>query len=198
MPIIDYFGKGDDQTGYFYLVVIVAIAGIIFSLLMFFNTKELAVTAAPPPAFKEYFKIIFTNKGVLSVVTIILSYGLCFGLQSAVGIYDLTYFMSRADLIPLYMFTTLAAKVIGSMIAQLFTKKWGNKTTTKISFVWILVLSLIMFFAPTQYPVVYFILAIAVSFFIGLVLVSMTALMADLADLTEYTTGKWCSLLIAH
>jgi len=53
-----------------------------------------------------------------------------------------------------------------------------------------LVFSLIMFFAPIQYPVVYFILAVFVSFFIGLVLVSMTALMADLADYTEFKTGK--------
>ena len=190
LPVIHYFGKGDDQTGYFYLAVIVAVLGAIFAFFTFFNTKEQYTKKTDPPTLKEYFNVILNNKGVLSVVTVVLSYGLCFGLQNAVGLYYLTYYMNLPELIPLYMFVTLGAKVIGSILAPAFTKRWGNKKITISTFVGILVFSLIMFFAPIQYPVVYFILAVFVSFFIGLVLVSMTALMADLADYTEFKTGK--------
>jgi Na+/melibiose symporter-like transporter len=98
--------------------------------------------------------------------------------------------MKQPELIPLYMFLTLGGKVIGSIVAPIFTKHWGNKHTTIRAFIGVLALSLIMFFAPIQHPWVYFSLAVLITFCIGLVLVSMTALMADLADLTEYTTGK--------
>ncbi|MFP3121852.1 glycoside-pentoside-hexuronide (GPH):cation symporter [Ectobacillus funiculus] len=190
LPIIQFFGKGEDKTGYFYLAVIVAVVGSIFSFSTFFNTKEQYTTKTEPPTFKEYFKVIFNNKGVLSVVTIVLSYGLCFGLQNAVGVYYLKYYMKQPELIPLYMFLTLGGKVIGSIVAPIFTKRWGNKHTTIRAFIGVFALSLIMFFAPIQHPWVYFSLAVLITFCIGLVLVSMTALMADLADLTEYTTGK--------
>ena len=186
MPLVNRFGAGNQQKGFFLLAILVGVVGGIFSLLTFFNTKERHKIKTEPPKFKEYLPIIFGNKGIVSVIVVVIAYALSMGLIQSMGVYYINYYLNKANFLPIYMLMTIAAKVLGSICAGKISAKFGGYKATRVSFIIIIISSVIMFFLTKDMFVIFLLLAIVIGFMTGVVIVTMTAMMANMTDYVEY------------
>lgn len=190
LPLVAILGGEDAGKGYFLLAICIGFLSILFAWLTFFNTKERYTSSSPSPKFKEYYQMILKNKGIVSVISVVICYALSMGLSLSMGVYYVIYYVHRADLVPVYMLATISAKVIGSLIAGQMAVRFGNKSATKYCFIIVVVASICMFFVPPTMFWLFMIFAVIVGLMTGIVVVTMTAMMADLADYVEYQTHK--------
>ncbi|WP_059102629.1 MFS transporter [Shouchella shacheensis] len=190
LPMVAFLGQGDDTRGYVLLMCILGIGIIGSGWLTFFNTKERRTTSVTPPALRDYKRVVFKNKEVLSLFVMIIIFGLTMGLPGASGVYHVEYFLGRPDLVPLYMFIANGALVIGVVLSGFFLPKLGNKKASLSYIVGTMIFSSIMFFlAGWSIPLFLAALAFA-QFLVGVGFVSFTGMVAEMTDYTEWKTTK--------
>jgi sugar (glycoside-pentoside-hexuronide) transporter len=189
LPMINSLGGENIGRGYTLLVLILAVISIIFSSLAFFNTKEKVTETAKPPKFKEQIRVLANNKPLLIVICGVIINSFNMGINNAVGIYHLTYYLKAAALIPVYMLLTAVASMIGMALAGTFVKKLGNRKTTIYTLALSVIPTVLMFFIPTQNITLMFILMALSSLIGGIPAVSTTGMIAETVDYTELKTG---------
>lgn len=193
LPFVVLMGDGDDQRGYLWLGVTVAVLGSLFALLLVSNVKERHVQRNDTPLkMSHYLALLKHNPGVCCVIVCMLSFGLGVGLQNSAGIYYIKYYLLRADLVPTYIFTSYTFKVVGAFLAPFFIVKFklGNRLTAALAFTVLGIASLSMWFLPIRQVELYMCLAALASTGIGGLLVSITGLMAEMADRVEQQTQQ--------
>ncbi|MEH2919591.1 MFS transporter [Samsonia erythrinae] len=191
IPLVIFFGGGNDAHGWLWLGVVVGILSILFSWMLFFNTREIhRTTAVESPPFAKAIRQVFRNPAVGCVVLAMTTFGLGVGLQNAVGIYYMKYYLRLPDAIPIYIFMSYSCKVIGALIAPLAIARLGNCRSAFATFAIMGGISLCMIFAPIAYPIVYFALAALFALGIGILLVAITGMMAETSDRIEAVSGQ--------
>lgn len=191
MPLIYFFGKGHDASGFLAVGWIVGILSILFSWMLFFSTKEIAsASTGSKPHFFAAIKQAYGSVAVRCVVLAMIAFGLSVGLQNSVGIYYLKYYLREPELIPAYIFMSYTCKVIGSLGAPWLIAKFGNSQSAKCTYMVMGSVCIFMTFSPVALPMIYFALAAVFSLGIGVLLVAITGMMAETSDRIEVMTGQ--------
>ncbi|MGB9096949.1 MFS transporter [Erwinia sp.] len=191
IPLVIFFGRGDAHQGYLWLGVVVGALSIIFCWILFFNTREISTPAAVKPvAIKETLSTVAKNRPVICVVLAMTTFGMSVGLQNATGIYYLKYYLHLPDYVPLYILLSYAFKVLGAIVAPTLLRKYNNAKAAFVTFALMGICSTLLIFSPVHLPVVYFVLAACFSLGIGVLLVSITGMMAEASDMLEHHSGQ--------
>ena len=191
IPFVVFFGRGSDADGYLWLGVVVASLSIIFCWLIFFNTRELtSATNTNNIPWRKTIGYISKSKAVFCVILAMTTFGMSVGLQNATGIYYLKYYLQLPDLVPLYIFISYSCKVVGALIAPLLLRRLSNVRTAFLSYLIMGIIGVVLFFAPRGMPVIYFSLAALFSIGIGILLVTITGMMAEASDRLEQNSGQ--------
>lgn len=191
IPLVLLLGQGQDETGYAYLGVIIGSLSILFCWILFFNSREIpAELPVRNTAFTSLLKKLLRNRAVLCVILAMMTFGMSVGLQNAMGIYYLKYYLYLPEMVPLYILISYSCKVLGALIAPRVVVWFGNAPCARLTFLIMGILSTVMLFAPVSYPIIYFVLAAGFSIGIGILLVSITGMMADTSDRIEQISGQ--------
>lgn len=191
IPFVLFFGNGNEATGYLWLGVVVGSLSIVFSWLIFFNSRELAHQPVTIPVpLRDSLKTVVKSKTIICVVLAMTTFGMSVGLQNATGIYYLKYYLQLPSLVPLYIFMSYTCKVIGALAAPIILRKLTNAKSAFTAFLIMGIISSFLYFAPVNYPVIYFSLAAIFSLGIGVLLVTITGMMAEASDQLENEIGQ--------
>ncbi|AFH61111.1 glycoside-pentoside-hexuronide (GPH):cation symporter [Paenibacillus caseinilyticus] len=134
LPLVAFFGGGNQQDGFFYTMLLFASVGVILFFVTFANTRERVQSNDNKPIpFKEGIKALKANYPwwILLIVNVLLFIAVVMANQSS--IYYLTYNLGRKDLVPLFNGLS-ALMLIGVLLVPLMAKYIGKRNTLLLGF----------------------------------------------------------------
>jgi len=209
--IAHFSSGGSEASGYQYTVAIYAVIAAVLFMLTFAGTKErLAPTSEQQGTFKNDLKDLLKNKpwfimlgaNISTLIFISLRDGsILFYFKYIVGNQSVSflgteYDLSSTVLSSIYMSIWLATNMIGVLLAKPLAARFGKKNTFIISALTSAAFSFIFFFVePDQIYAIYF-LNILLGISSGIVLPLGWSMYADIADYSEWKTGRRATGLV--
>ncbi len=213
-PLVELFGKTstgsiDPSKGWQLAIIVFAIIASVLFLLTFYWTKE---RVSPPKEQKTSLKADLINLGTNKPWFILLGAGvftLIFNsLRDGSAIYYFKYYFSsqQAFQLPVFdvaiNFSTLylvlgqAANIVGVVLAKPVSDKIGKKNTFMYSMLIATVLSAIFFMFDENDIALIFSFQFLISVCAGTVFPLLWSMYADIADYSEWKTGRRATGLI--
>ena len=210
--LVEYFGKnGNAAQGYKWTVGLYAVLAAIFFILTFAGTKErIKPFVEKKSSLKEDIKDIAKNGpwfimlgAGISVLIFnslrdgsILYYFKYYVKDQNIDFFGKTYDVSQEVLASAYMTIWLATNIIGVILAKPISGKIGKRKTFILSAVTSAILSFVLYFLqPSQIGLIFF-SNILIGISAGIVLPLIWSMYADIADYSEWKTGRRATGLI--
>ena len=190
MPMVEYFGQGDQAKGYQITMTIMSIMGFFMFLACFAGTKErIEQLEQEQVSFWQSAKALWQNDQwrILCLAALFLLTGQV--LKFTLAVYYVKYFLGREDLITSFMTLGVIASMIGCAIAHPLAKRVckikAYITLQSIS----AILCMLAYFIPQNQIVLAFIAFILWKFFLDMATPLLWAKMADTIDYGHHKTG---------
>lgn len=198
MPIILYFGRNNEGTGYL-VFMLMALTLQLFGYLLSAKVGKpydtTTASAAATPSFGDMFKQLVTNKPLL----ILMLYGLfnfsVLSLANGLNIYVFKYVHNNVLLISLFLTVNSLVNLASSFIGQFIAQRVSSKRTVMFIGTTIAMLSFIGAFFFARNTAVFMVLR-WIGALTGMGMVVNFAIYADAADYAEWKTGKSAKALI--
>lgn len=209
--LIEYFGNNSASNGYFYTVMIYSVAAAILFVLTFAGTKErLDPPKIQKSKFTEDLKDIKRNSpwfimlgASISILIFnslrdgsILYYFKYYIKDQTVNLFGKNFEFSQSAMASAYMSIWLASNIIGVLLAKHISVKFGKKNTFMLSAASSAVLSFAIYFLQPAQIVLIFLSNILIGISAGIVLPLAWSMYADIADYSEWKTGRRATGLI--
>ena len=197
MKCVVVLGGGNEQTGFKYFALIIAIMFFVFTLLMCINIKEKSTVDVEAPSVGQMFKALVQNDQAVAVVVTIVLINTAVYITSNLVIYFFKYDFGGADWYNGYtLFNTFggAVQILSMMILFPLLRKFMSAIRTfyvsfAMAFTGYLVLLALLFTSMSNV----FILFIP-AFFIfaanGMLLVLTTIFLANTVDYGEKKNNR--------
>lgn len=213
-PLVDYFtdfedGAPDPQQGWQYTMIIYAIIAALFFYGTFYFTRE---RIRPPKEQKTSLKADLKNLAANKPWFILLGAGvssLIFNsLRDGSTIYYFRYYFENQEafLLPileisitfstLYLVLGQAANIVGVVMAKAVSDRFGKKKTFLSAMVIAAFLSCIFFWFEESNITLIFVFQFLISICAGIIFPLLWSMYADIADYSEWKTGRRATGLI--
>ncbi len=206
--LIDYFGGGTESAfGYQVTVGIYAVLAAILFIFTFLGTKERLKPSVKKNKLKSDLKDIISNKPWFIMLGAAISVLVFNSLREGAMLFYFRYYiqdqsvlyfgeLSYSVLVSAYMSIWLISNMIGVLFAKPVSAKIGKKTTFKWAMILSALFSFILFFAQPDQIIFIFLLNILIGITAGIVLPLIWSMYADIADYSEWKTGRRATGLI--
>lgn len=215
-PIVNIVGEGNKAVGFEKTMTFLAIIGTIFLLVTFFTTKERIV---PKPeqksSIKEDLIDLFKNKPWVILLVLTTLVFVTLALKGGMYIYYFENYVSESHLttflnsVGLYDFESAAAYgfsifnaggIIFMIVGIMFSKKLADKYGKRDVFAMALFLSTLFiicfyFYSPKAIGLI-FISQILHGFFYGITIPLLWAMIADVADYSEWKNNRRATAIV--
>lgn len=197
LPAVEFFGKGNDVTGYRWTMGIYGLACIFFFWVTFISTKErVKPVNEERNAILDDLKDLIKNKSWIVVLLISLVTLIYISIKSAVQIYYFQYYIGNKGMVSSFMVVgtaaTIAAILLTKTLAQKFDKKKLLIACNAISGLTYLSFYIVK---PTDIVLLYVIQVIG-QFAAGPLMPLLWSMMGDSADFSEWKTGRRATGLV--
>ncbi len=213
-PLVDFFSKtGTDiinpQKGWQLTMIVFSIIAIAFFLGTFYYTKE---RITPPKEQKTSLKADLKNLATNKPWFILLGAGVCSlifnSLRDGSAIYYFKYYFENQEafIIPfvrisitfstLYLVLGQVANIVGVLMAKIVSDKIGKKNTFFSAMFIATILSCIFFWFKENDLALIFIFQFLISVCAGIIFPLLWSMYADIADFSEWKTGRRATGLI--
>ena len=206
--LIDYFGETlGQETGYQLTIGIYAVLAAILFILTFAGTRERLLPAEEKSILRDDLKDILKNKPWFIMLGAAISVLIFNSLREGAMLYYFTYYIGDQDvilfgnlshtvLVSAYMSVWLGSNIIGVLLAKPISARIGKKTTFLFAMLGSALFSFALFFmTPGQIELI-FILNVLIGITAGIVLPLIWSMYADIADYSEWKTGRRATGLI--
>ena len=187
LPLVDYFGAGDQAKGYQLTITAMSIFGVILFVLCFLGTKErISPPAGQNNSIKHDMASLWKNDQwrILCMASFFLLTGLV--LRTTLAIYYVKYYLGREDLITLFITLGMIGNILGVSLAQIVAKRFCKiKAYITLQVIAAIICASSFFISSDQ-----LVLAFVSYFFWNFTLQIATPLLwAKMADSVDY--GQW-------
>tara|TARA_B110001469_G_scaffold46935_1_gene45881 strand:- start:16879 stop:18198 length:1320 start_codon:yes stop_codon:yes gene_type:complete len=190
MPMVEYFGNGDNAKGYQMTMIAMSSLGLVLFLLCFLGTKErVSLPEDQSSSFKENLQSLWKNDQwrILCTASLFLLTGQV--LRLTLAVYYVKYFLGREDLITSFLTLGVIASMVGCAVAQPLAKR-VCKIKAYIALQAIsATICLFSFFIGEDQIVLAYVAFIAWKFFLDMASPLLWAKMADTIDYGHKKTG---------
>jgi glycoside/pentoside/hexuronide:cation symporter, GPH family len=206
--LIEYFGDTlGNATGYQFTVGIYAVLAAILFILTFAGTKERLKPAVQQNSLREDLKDIAKNGPWFIMLAAAISVLIFNSLREGAMLFYFKYYiqdqsvilfgeLSYSVLVSAYMSIWLAANIVGVILAKPVSARIGKKRTFFIAMFLSALLSFALYFCQPHQIELIFALNILIGITAGIVLPLIWSMYADIADYSEWKTGRRATGLI--
>jgi glycoside/pentoside/hexuronide:cation symporter, GPH family len=206
--LIEYFGDTlGSATGYQFTVGIYAVLAAILFILTFAGTKERLKPAIQQNTLREDLKDIAKNGPWFIMLAAAISVLIFNSLREGAMLFYFKYFiqdqsviffgeLSYSVLVSAYMSIWLASNIVGVILAKPVSARLGKKRTFFIAMFMSAILSFALFFCQAHQIELIFALNVLIGITAGIVLPLIWSMYADIADYSEWKTGRRATGLI--
>jgi len=124
MPMVQWFGEGDDAKGYQMAMIVMSTLGVVLFLLCFAGTKERISQPRPKHAsYKNDLKLLWQNDQwrILSLAAVFLLSGQV--LRATLAVYYVKYYLSAEEQITTFMTLGMIGSILGCSLSQQIAKR---------------------------------------------------------------------------
>lgn len=210
--LIAYFSEGrNEQIGYQYTIGVYAVLAAVLFLVTFAGTKErLNPTIEQQGSLKSdladllknrpWFIMLGANISTLIFISLrdgsILFYFKYLVGDQTISLFGNSFDLSSTALSSIYMSIWLATNMIGVVLAKPMAAKFGKKNTFIISALTSAAFSFVFFFLESDWVISIYLLNVLLGISSGIVLPLGWSMYADIADYSEWKTGRRATGLI--
>ncbi len=215
-PFVDYVGGGDRAIGFSKVMTYLATAGSIMLLITFFTTKERIV---PPPEEKnslwDDLSDLMRNRPWIIMLVLTTLVFVTLAMKGGMYVYYFENYLSEAQISQFlssvgfndfdnpatYGFSIFNAggiifMIVGIMFSKRLADKYGKRNVFGIS-LFISTLFIIAFvFYPPEAILFVFVSQILHGFFYGITIPILWAMIADVADFSEWKNNRRATAII--
>ncbi|WP_027395934.1 MFS transporter [Aquimarina latercula] len=213
-PLVSFFSKtasgvDDTQKGWQYTLIVYGVIAAVLFYLTFYYTKE---RVKPPKEQKNSLKTDLKNLANNKPWFILLGAGvssLIFNsLRDGSAIYYFKYYFNNQEAFKLsiievainystlYLVLGQAFNIIGVLLAKPLSDKIGKKNTFLLSMVFATTMSCIFFWFEESDLILIFLFQSLISISAGIIFPLLWSMYADIADFSEWKTGRRATGLI--
>ncbi len=191
LPMVLYFGQGNNAKGYQATMGIFSALAVVFFLITFATTRE---RIQPPPGQKapirQHFADLLTNKPwiVMFFVTLVLFVTL--SMRGSVVLYYFTYYVGRQDLFSWFNVLGTSATIIGVVCSRSLAVRYGKRNVFMGGLAGTAVFTAAFLFFPPGAVTAMFASEVLRQFVYGLTIPLLWAMMADVADFSEWKNHR--------
>ena len=207
--LIDYFSADADMAiGYRNTIAIYAVVAAIFFIFTFLGTKErLDPEEVKESSFKDDLQDLLRNKPWFIMLGATISILVCSSLKGNAILYYFKYYVGSQNVIffgelehgalsAAFMTSGQIASILGVILAIPLAGKIGKKNTFLLSGLVCAVLSILFFFIPPHQIVFIFLINLFIGMSSSIVFPLIWSIYGDIADYSEWKTGRRATGLI--
>jgi len=197
LPMVNYFGNGNDALGYKTTMIILGSVSIIFFLVTFFTAKERVQPEIKAKSnVKEDLKDLFNNKNWIMVFITSILLLIYIVIRSGDIIYYFEYHLGNKDLATSFMVVGTIATLLGVLPTKWLSAKIGKRNLFIIALIIIALSQVVFFFTGPEDIVLIFAAQIIFSLASGPTMPLVWSMLADTADYSEWKTHRRATGLI--
>lgn len=188
IPLVDYFGAGDDAKGYLYTASLFAISAALLMFLAFFNTRERVPASAEKPSLKQSRDALLHNRPLQMIVLMSLVNVFSMAAQS-LFVYFATYNLGDRSLLPTLMAITAVAMLVGMLPVPALVRRLGKKFTFGLLTVLKAATSIAYYLVGYGDLTMVYVMTFLNALMIGGTGIVITAMIADSIEYMQWKTG---------
>jgi glycoside/pentoside/hexuronide:cation symporter, GPH family len=191
LDLVKFFGGDDPAKGYPLTMGMWGAIAVVFFVITFLTTKE---RVQPNPqqrtSLKQDLLDLVQNKTWVALAALTVFVFIYLSMRGSVTLYYFRYYLHRVDLFGWFNGAGMIATMIGILFSKPLAVRFGKRDTFRVSlFLTAVCTALFLFLPPDAIPLV-FGLQILLQFIYGITIPLLWAMMADVADLSEWKTGR--------
>jgi sugar (glycoside-pentoside-hexuronide) transporter len=194
IPMVKYFGQGDDARGYQYTMGLLSALSVIFFIIAFFATKE---RIQPDPQQKtdlgQDLSDLFKNRPWVVLFLATLFYFAAIVIRGNVMLPYFRFVAGNVDIFAWFNGFGLAALLVGVACSTTVSIRVGKRQLFIGSMFLSGVFTMALFVIPPSSTVVIVVTEVLRQFVYGLSGPIIWAMMGDVADYGEWKTGRRAS-----
>lgn len=192
VPLISWFGKGDDQRGFLWIAVLYGIIFTACHIFCFANTREVVeLPIKQKVSLKTQLIAVSKNKPYLIALIGQLLFGMTFYGRNAVMLYYFTYVEGNKGLFSIYSLCIIIPAIMGAACFPILFKHINNKGRTASIFALLTGVSmfLLYFFTVKSEPIPFYVFSCFSQFFFSGFNTAIYAIIPDCVEYGEWKTG---------
>ena len=197
LPMVKYFGGGNDAKGYQVTMGIFSALAIVFFVITFASTRE-RIHPAPDQqsSIRQDFADLLKNGPWLAMFWLTVVLFITLALRGGVVLYYFKYFVGREDLFSLFNVLGTGATIVGVILSKPLAVRYGKRNL----FIGGLLVTVLFTAAFVLLPPGAVTLIIATEalrqFAYGFTIPLLWAMMADVADYSEWRTHRRATAIV--
>jgi GPH family glycoside/pentoside/hexuronide:cation symporter len=212
LPLVGMLGKGNDAKGYMLTVIFFSAMAIVFLVTTFLTTNE---RIKPEPGQKTSIKQdladLAKNRPWVVMFIMTLFIFIYWSLKGSIGLYYTKYFVNHESLraflqnfglarspdsdvvkvgFSFYSFSGGIAMLIGILFAKFFAVRFGKRDVFRVCLFLAACSTVVYVFLKPEQVFLQYIFNIIIQLFYGVTVPLLWAMVADVADFTEWKTHR--------
>lgn len=212
LPLVGMLGKGDDAKGFLLTMVFFSVMTVILLTITFLTTKE---RIKPEPgqktSVKQDLSDLIRNRPWVIIFIMTLFVFIYWSLKSSIGLYYFKYFVNHASLrsflqnfgiarnpdtdvvkVGFSIFNTsgLIASLTGILFSKYFAVRFGKRDVFRVCLFLAACFTFMYVFLKPEQVFLQFFFNILIQLSYGVTVPLLWAMVADIADFTEWKTHR--------
>ncbi len=191
LPMVSFFGQGNDQRGYQVTMGVFSALAIIFFIITFVSTKE---RIQPDPTQKSSVKRdiadLLKNGPWIAMFFLTLILFVTLALRNGVMVYYFKYHVGQESLLSPFLVSGLAATLVGIVLARKVATRFGKRNVFIVGLGGTAVFTAVFSILPADAVFLIFTGEVLRQLAYGFTIPLLWAMMADVADFSEWTTRR--------
>jgi GPH family glycoside/pentoside/hexuronide:cation symporter len=191
LDLVKYFGQGNDAKGFQMTMMVFCSLAVVFFFITFLTTKE-RVKPAPKQktSLKMDIKDLVSNPAWLAIVFLTVAIFVTLAIRGAIIPYYFKYYVQREDLLGRFNMLGMITTLICILLAKPLSIRFGKRNTFLVCLFLTAVFASAFIFLPRDAIVLMFVFNILYSACYAPTIPMLWAMMADVADYSEWKTGR--------
>jgi glycoside/pentoside/hexuronide:cation symporter, GPH family len=197
LPMFNFFGQGNKAKGYQWTMGTLAVASILFLSMTFFTTKE-RIQPAPGQrsSIRQDLVDLVKNGPWIALFVVTVFYFVALSLRNAMMVYYFKYIVGHDNLYSIFNIFSMTGAIIGIFLSPLPTRRWGKRNVLMIAMVLTGLLTGIFMLLPAEALMATYALETLRALAFGVSSPLLWAMMADVADFSEWKTGRRATAMV--
>ena len=191
LPMVHTFGHGDSAKGYQVTMGIFSALAVVLFLITFSTTKE---RIQPPPDQKapvsQHFADLLHNGPWLAMFVLTVVLFITLAMRGSVVLYYFKYYVGRENLFSYFNVAGTVCTIIGIFFSKPLATRFGKRNVFIGGLLGTVVFTAVFALLPPQAIPLIFASEMLRQFLYGFTIPLLWAMMADVADYSEWKTGR--------
>ncbi|HMK31178.1 MAG TPA: MFS transporter [Terriglobales bacterium] len=191
LPMVNYFGHGNSAKGYQVTMGIFSALAVVFFFITFASTRErIQPTPGQHSSIAQHFRDLVKNGPWMAMFALTVVLFITLSMRGAVVLYYFKYYINRESLFSLFNVLGTTSTIIGIFFSKGLAVRYGKRNVFVGGLVLTTVFTAAFVFLPPTAIVAIFACEMLRQFFYGFTIPLLWAMMADVADFSEWRTGR--------